>query len=159
MLGRSWSVSCGLHRERWCSDSATYDQSIWCHGCSVCYVKHLSYSVSANASSQRPVFINTRFTCLSVRHKECSCCKKMPGILKMENSLDFSIFCLQPKSNSSVLLWAPCLADMKALACSLPPRHVMWDWGWQEFMAKVTAAMFFQTLAVVFFPHECSSAC
>lgn len=45
---------------------------------------------------------------------------------------------------------------MEALACSLPPSHVVWSYGWQEFMAKARAAMFFPTLSMLFFPHGCS---
>lgn len=45
---------------------------------------------------------------------------------------------------------------MEALACSLPPSHVVWSCGWQEFMAKARAAMFFPTLSMLFFPHGCS---
>lgn len=40
---------------------------------------------------------------------------------------------------------------MEALACSLPLSHVIWSCGWQEFVTKARAAMFFQTPSMLFF--------
>lgn len=74
-----------------------------------------------------------------------------------ENKPYFSIFPLQTEANSSDLLSRPPgLAVMEALACSLPPSQVLWSCGWQEFMAKARAAMFFPNLFILFFPHGCS---
>lgn len=74
-----------------------------------------------------------------------------------ENKPYFSIFPLQTEANSSDLLSRPPgLAVMEALACSLPPSQVVWSCGWQKFMAKARAAMFFPNLFILFFPHGCS---
>lgn len=69
-----------------------------------------------------------------------------------KQALFFSIFPLQTEANSSDLLSRPQgLADMEALACSLPSSQVVWSCGWQELMAKARAATFFLYHILLFF--------
>lgn len=71
-----------------------------------------------------------------------------------KQALFFSIFPLQTEANSSDLLSRPRgLADMEALACSLPSSQVVWSCGWQELMAKARAATFFLNHILLFFFH------
>lgn len=71
-----------------------------------------------------------------------------------KQALFFSIFPLQTEANSSDLLSRPRgLADMEALACSLPSSQVVWSCVWQELMAKARAATFFLNYILLFFFH------
>lgn len=74
-----------------------------------------------------------------------------------KQALFFSIFPLQTEANSSDLLSRPRgLADMEALACSLPSSQVVWSCRWQELMAKARAATFFLNhILLFFFPPGC----
>lgn len=60
-----------------------------------------------------------------------------------KQALFLSIFPLQTEANGSDLLSRPQgLADMEALARSLPSSQVVWSCEWQALMAKAGAAVF-----------------
>lgn len=60
-----------------------------------------------------------------------------------KQALFLSIFPLQTEANVSDLLSRPRgLADMEALARSLPSSQVVWSREWQELMAKAETAVF-----------------
>lgn len=77
-----------------------------------------------------------------------------------KQTLFLSVFPLQTEENGSDLLCRPRgLADMEALARSLPCSQVMWSCKWQELMAKAGSVVFSlnHILHVLFsFPHGCS---
>lgn len=105
-------------------------------------------------STKRVYTAYTKLTRPDVVQQECPCRKKTWQCEGENKPYFFPSFPLQTEANSSDLLSRPQgLADMEALACSLPSSQVLWSCGWQELMAKARAATFFLNHILLFFSH------
>lgn len=84
----------------------------------------------------------TKLTRPDVVQQECPCRKRPGNARGNKQALFLSIFPLQTEANGSDLLCRPRgLADMEALARSLPCSQVVWSCKWQELMVKAGSAL------------------